>query len=191
MYRTLRNIHLLLGLFCFAFLLMYSVSAVEMAHSDWFPDEPTVTQDAVAIDDADAAHPRAFAQRLMQDGRWGDLQTVTRDDQGFAFRIVRPGTVYSVRYQTGDKTAQVETSVSGTMRMLNRLHHLAGFYREQAVTHWWAAFAGFASLALLLLGASGVYLWFHTYQERLVGGVILSLGLLVGVGLLVATRLQS
>jgi len=191
MYRNIRNIHLLLGLFCFAFLLMYSVSAVEMAHSDWFPDEPTVTEESVAIDPIVAANPRALAQMLMQSGRWGELQSVNKDDEGFTVRIVRPGTSYQVRYRAGGSTVQIETSVSGTMRMLNRLHHLAGFYREQTVTHWWAAFAGFASLALLLLGASGVYLWFRTYSERLVGGLILSLGLIVGVGLLIATRLQS
>lgn len=191
MYSNLRNVHLLLGLFFFAFLLMYSVSAVEMAHSEWFPDEPTVSDEVILIDPADASNPRAFAQALMRAGKWGELQGVTQDNEGFTFRIVRPGTTHSVRYVAGESEAQVETSVSGTMRMLNRLHHMAGFYREQTVTHWWAAFAGFASLALLLLGATGVYLWFRLYNERLVGGIILSAGLLIGVGLLVATRMQS
>lgn len=191
MYKNIRNVHLFLGLLCFASLLMYSVSAVEMAHSDWFPDEPTVTEESVAIDPAAAANPRALAQTLMQTGRWGELQSVNQDEAGFTLRIVRPGTSYRVRYEQGASTVEIETSVSGTMRMLNRLHHMAGFYREQTVTHWWAAFAGLASVALLLLGATGVYLWFRTYQERLVGGVILSVGLIVGVGLLIATRLQS
>lgn len=191
MYSNLRNVHLLLGLFFFAFLLMYSVSAVEMAHSEWFPDEPIVSAEAVLVEPAESSNPRAFAQTLMRAGKWGELQSVVQDDEGFAFRIVRPGTTHSVRYLAGAPEAQVETSVSGVMRMLNRLHHLAGFYRDQTVTHWWAAFAGLASLALLLLGVTGVYLWFRLYKERLVGGLILSVGLLVGVGLLVATRLQS
>jgi hypothetical protein len=74
--------------------------------------------------------------------------------------------------------------------MLSQLHHMAGFYREQGVTHWWGTFVALSSLALRLLGATGVYMWFRQYKEQLVGGIILAVGLIVGVGLLVATRLQ-
>jgi hypothetical protein len=76
------------------------------------------------------------------------------------------------------------------MGMLNQLHHTAGFYREQNITHWWAAFVALTSLALLTLGASGVYMWFQLYKERLFGGIFLSIGLSVGLGLLIVTRLQ-
>ena len=58
------------------------------------------------------------------------------------------------------------------------------------MTHWWGAFVAVSSLPLLLLGATGVYMWFRQYKERLVGGIILAVGLIVGIGLLVATRLQ-
>ena len=45
-------------------------------------------------------------------------------------------------------------------------------------------------LALLTLGATGVYMWFRLYTERVLGGVFLSIGLFVGLGLLFATRIQ-
>lgn len=190
MYPLIRNVHLFLGLLCFSFLLMYSVSAVQMSHVDWFSTQPTVTEEEVAVDSAEAQNPRAFARRLMRAGLWGELQNVSQDAAGFRFRILRAGTAYDVEYATGSRAAQVKTSVAGLMGMLNRLHHTAGFYREQRITHWWAIFVAMSSLALLILGATGVLMWFRLYKERLIGGAFLSIGLIVGVGLLVATRMQ-
>jgi len=190
MYKLLRTVHLLLGLSCSTFLLMYSVSAVQMAHVDWFSNEETVTQGTAAVSAESALNPRALAQSLMQAGMSGELQNVEADEAGFRFRIVRVGTVHTVSYSAGEPTARLETRVADVMGMMNGLHHMAGFYREQGLTHWWGAFVAFASLALLGLGLTGVYLWFRMHKERLVGGVLLSAGLVIGVGLLVATRLQ-
>lgn len=190
MYPLIRNIHLFLGLLCFSFLLMYSVSAVQMSHVEWFSTQPTVTQEEVAVTPAETQNPRAFARRLMQAGMWGELQNVSQDAAGFRFRILRAGTIHDVEYAAGSPAAQVKTSVAGLMGMLNRLHHTAGFHREQSITHWWAVFVALSSLALLALGATGVYLWFRFYKERIIGGILLSIGLFVGLGLLVATRMQ-
>ena len=190
MYQLIRNTHLFFGLLCFGFLLMYSVSAVQMSHADWFTMEPTVTEQTVAIEPGDAQNPRAFARQLMQAGMWGELQNVSQDDEGFRLRIVRTGTVHDVDYAAGSPSAQVKTSAAGIMGMLNRLHHTAGFYREQSITDWWAAFVALTSLGLLTLGVTGVYMWFRLYKERLVGGIFLSVGLFIGLGLLFATRMQ-
>lgn len=191
MYKIVRNVHLFLGLSCALFLLMYSASAVQMAHVEWFSNELTVVEESLPVGPELAGNARGFAQSLMQQGMWGELQNVSQDENGFRFRILRPGTTHDVTYASGQPTANVKTSVAGFMGMLNRLHHMAGFYREQSITKWWAGFAAFTSAALLLLGATGIFLWFRLYKERLIGGVILSAGLILGVGLLVATRLQS
>jgi hypothetical protein len=190
MYRTLRTVHLLLGLSCFTVLLMYSVSGIQMSHPDWFSNERAVTETRVSINPALLTSPRAVAQSLMKDGMWGELQNVQQNDHGFSFRIVRPGTSHEVTYSAHEVDLRVQTGAVGFLGMLTELHHVAGFYREQGVTHWWAAFVVFTSLALLLLGITGVYMWFQLHKERLVGGIILSAGLTVGLGLLIATRLQ-
>jgi hypothetical protein len=190
MYKVIRNIHLFLGLLCFSFLLMYSVSAVQMSHVEWFSNSPTVTEQDVAVSPADSQNPRSFAQTLMQAGMWGELQNVAQDAAGFRLRIVRAGTIYDVDYAAGSPTAQVKTSVAAFRGMLNRLHYTAGFYREQSITDWWAIFVALTSLALLILGATGVHMWFRLYTERVLGGIFLSIGLFLGLGLLFATRIQ-
>lgn len=190
MYRAIKTFHLLLGVSCFSILLMYSVSGIQMSHPNWFTNEPTVVEIEVAVDPNLLSNPRAVAQQMMQDGMWGELQNVVQDEHGFSFRIVRPGTTYNVSYSAHEQGVKVQRSSVGFLQMLTELHHIAGFYREQQVTHWWAAFVVLTSLALLMLGATGVYMWFRQHKERLVGGIIFSAGLVIGLGLLVATRLQ-
>ena len=49
MYPTLRTIHLLCGALALPMLLMYAVSAVQMAHSKWFRLKPSVTDAKVQL----------------------------------------------------------------------------------------------------------------------------------------------
>ena len=47
------------------------------------------------------------------------------------------------------------------------------------------------SIGLLLMGASGIYLWFETHDERKIGSVLLTSALVFGLGLLVLVRIQG
>jgi hypothetical protein len=72
--------------------------------------------------------------------------------------------------------------------MLNRIHHIGGLWHEFNLVNIWAFFVGVVSLALLILGATGIYLWFKIHQERVIGTVLLTLGLGWGLILLVLIR---
>jgi hypothetical protein len=192
MYRTIRNIHLLLGLSCCLFLLMYSVSAVQMSHNDWFDMKPSVKETRLPVDAAAAASPRALAQELMRaHGLRGSIERATAGEEGYDVRIARPGTAVEVRYKPGDAEADIRTSTATFIGMLNRMHHVNGLYHEDTLMRTWGALVGLVSLALLVLGGTGVYMWFKIYDERLIGGLILFLGLSAGLGLLVAMRMQT
>jgi hypothetical protein len=54
----------------------------------------------------------------------------------------------------------------------------------------WAALAFFGSAGLLLLGLTGIYLWFVRYRDW-IGGVLLGFGVIFGAITLVLTRLQQ
>ena len=190
MYRTLRNIHLFTGLACCLFLLMYALSAVQMSHNAWFDMKPTVSEGRLPVDASAAANPRALATYLM--GKHGLRGEITRADGGdeFQIQITRPGTVVEGRYVPGKSEAQIKTSRARFMGLMNRMHHVNGLWHDDALLNLWGGFVGLISLALLVLGCTGVYMWFKIYDERLIGGLILFTGLAVGLGLLTAMRLQ-
>ena len=190
MYKTIRNIHLFIGVFSGLFLLMYGVSAVQMAHNRWFNMKPRVAVDQLALEPGQDARP--LAQALMdQHGVRGELSEPKRTPAGWDFRVVRPGTVYEVSYDQASGATRVRTSTANFMGMLNRIHHVGGVWHDFALTDIWGVFVGLVSAGLLGLGVTGIYMWFKLHPERLIGIVLLAVSLGYSVTLLVLIRMNS
>ena len=82
MYRLLRNTHLILGLLLFWVVLMYGISAAQMAHR--MRIEQVVTERDVAA--AAGLDPRPLANQLMdREGLGGEMSTATSSPADFAF----------------------------------------------------------------------------------------------------------
>lgn len=191
MYSTLRTVHLLLASLSLPFLLMYGVSAVQMSHGAWFTLTPAVRESVLSLP-RDLADGRAVAREATvraTDVR-GELTNVAIGEE-MTLRLVLPGTVHELRYRRETGETRVKTSVSGTMGMLNRLHHAAGLWHEPQPLQLWGVAVAMASVALLLLGASGIWMWFVRRAERRLGVVLLTVNLAVAVALLVAMRLAG
>lgn len=189
MYRYLRNTHLFLGLFSFLFVMMYGVSSVQMAHNTWFNNKPTVNESAEKI--APLLDARQAARLLMDKYGWrGELGQVNVRRDDIVFRVVRPGMVYEVTYAPATGDAKIKTNVANWIGMLNRIHHIGGFWHEFSLINVWAAFVAMVSVSLILVALSGIYLWFKIHKERVIGGVLLAVGLIYGLGLMVLLRLS-
>ena len=188
MYRFFRNTHLFLGIAAFLFLLMYGLSSVQMAHQSWFSMKPTVTETRVAIPSGVADDPRAIAQELARQGMRGELRDVKKTDGGYKLQMNRPGTTYEVDYWKASREARVRVSTAGFMGLLNRIHHVGGVRHGYWLINAWGVCVGLVSATLIVLGASGIYLWFKTHGERLVGAILLAINLGVCVTLLVLIR---
>jgi hypothetical protein len=189
MYKWIRNTHLLIGLFAFLFLLMYGVSAVQMAHNRWFNNKPAVTESEIALT-AGVTDARVVARELMdRHGLRGELAQVRKAAYGLSFRIVRPGTVYEVAYSPETGNAKVKTNVANIMGMLNRIHHIGGLWHDFTLTNVWAVFVGLVSVALILLSLTGIYLWFKIHSERVIGIILLTLSLGYNLTLIVLIRM--
>lgn len=192
MYRIVRNIHLILASFSLAFLVMYAVSAVQMSHSTWFVMKPVVSERDLALEKA-LTDARVIARDVMDRSTdiKGELSNVQTGAPAVSMRILVPGTVHEVRYDPSTGTAHIKTSVAGVMGMLNRLHHWAGFWHEPPSMKAWAAAVALVSMALLLLGITGIYMWFTRQAERRVGAVLLAINLIVAVTLIGLLRVQG
>ena len=192
MYKIVRNIHLLLASFSLPFLLMYGVSAVQMSHSAWFQMKPAVHEHELSIT-AGLTDARAIAREIMDRERAvkGEVSNIQPNDTGVVLRIVVPGTVHEVRYERASGVARVKTSVAGGMGMLNRLHHWAGFWHEPVSMKMWGLAVAMASAALVLMGASGLYMWFTRRSERRIGIALLGINLVFAITVLTLLRLSG
>jgi hypothetical protein len=185
MYKLIRNVHLFAGLFCGAFLFMYGLSAVQMAHNSWFNLKPAVVERTAPIT---ASGARAIAKELMdREGLRGDLAQVRETPQGPRFRIQRPGTVYEV--EVAGSEARIRVNTANFIGMLNRIHHVAGVHHDYWPVTLWGWFVPLVSVGLFVLGASGIFLWFKTKRERSIGLALLVLGLGFSVPVIVLLRL--
>jgi hypothetical protein len=187
MHGIVRNIHLLAALFCGAFVWMYAWSAMQMAHNTWFDLKPRVVEHTVTL--APGLDGRAAGRELMdRHGVRGEIMQIRPASGSTAIRIVRPGTVYDVNYSPGNGNAAVKENIAGSMGLLNRVHHIGGLWHDYTLTNVWAVFVGLVSVGLIVISATGLYLWFKLRPERLSGAVLLTAGLLFSLTLMVLLR---
>lgn len=193
MYRLVRNIHLALGLAFALALGIYLLSSVRLAHRSWFKPQPTISEKSIAINPSDAATPRSLGLHLIKEhGLRGEIARVQPSDDGsFSLTIRRLGTAYQVRYQGGAREAQVKTTRLAFIGMLQSMHFAHGFWHEMGMINLWSAVLLLTSIGLLAMGASGIYLWFETHEERKIGSVLFASALVFGLGLLVLVRIQG
>lgn len=191
MYQLMRNIHLGLGLAFVVMVLIFAVSSLVIAYRPWLPQGRVDSEFVVQVDVEKATSPRALAHDLMlREGMKGDLRQVSEDAGVMKLRIFRPGSEYNVEYTAGDAEAKVAMKRWGWQEMMVQLHVNHGFWHEWMPANWWAGLSLLASVGLLVLGATGLVLWFENYAERRIGAVLLALGLVWGIGSLVLTRMQ-
>ena len=186
MYRVLRDTHLLLGLFLLVFVMMFGVSSLYMSHRGWFGSEPAESESTVVVDPGQASTPRELARHLMEEqGYRGGLHDI-RDAEGqIHFNISRIGTVHDVDYTRGAREARVRTRVFPFMNMMTWMHTTFGMQHEYAPHNVWGALMFLTSVGLLVLGGTGLYLWFELRAERRIGLILLFGNLVFGATLIV------
>jgi hypothetical protein len=192
MFRLMRNIHLGLGLVFVLMALVFAVSSLVIIYRPWLESSPRVSDSTVQISSEAAASARAAARELMRDhGFRGDLRQIQEDGDTVSFRIVRPGEVAEVKYARSSGEARIKVRRHGALETLVQLHTNHGLWHEYAPSNVWAAISLLTSVGLLLLGVTGIYLWFAHHSERLIGGILLGIGLSYGLITLVLTRLEQ
>jgi hypothetical protein len=190
MYRWIRNLHLILGVFVGIPLIVYGVSAIQMAHPKWLLASSQKTQRSLELPPRAFGDARALSARLVESyGLRGELEESEVTADRIQLTMFRPGVVNQVNYarQTGKTT--IEIRVNGFVAMMNRLHHLAGVTHEGFAFNIWGWLLGLVSLALIVIGASGIYLWFKLHSERVIGVVLLTVTLGFTLTLIILLRI--
>ena len=188
MYRLIRKLHLAVGLFVVPWALMYAISGFQMAHPDWLPVSHTTRQWESTLT-APSDDPKALARELReQSGSSGELRSVEVGDEQTSFRLRRPGTETDVEVDRATGKARIREQVADGLGFMSRMHHVAGWNRH-VPTGLLGLFLVLVCLAMVFLGASGIYLWYKLVAERTTGWIVLGVGTAYALGLLVAIRL--
>ena len=192
MFRLMRNIHLVLGLLFVLMALVFAVSSMVIIYRPTLNTVAEDTERTVQLSSEAAASPRTAARILMTDhGLKGDLRQIQEKGDSVSLRIARPGETADVAYMKSTGEAKIKTRRYKALETLVQLHTNHGLWHEYVPANIWAVISLLASAGLLLLGATGIYLWFAHYSERLVGGILLAFGLVFGFVTLLLTRLQQ
>lgn len=175
MYQKLRALHLSTAMFSLIFLLAYAVSAVEYAHQNWAPHPHWTTQETRKL-------PSGIVDARVLAREWrGELTEVETPPGALKIRVMTPlGTGYDVSYSIATGDTMVQTTTIAFLTKLLWLHMSHGI---------WTVVVGLVSVAMLLLGVSGLYLWFRNHKERRAGIALLIIGVGVPLVLMISMRL--
>ena len=192
MFQLMRNVHLGIALTIIVMAMVFATSTIFFMYRSLFPDEITESERTVQVTAEAAGTPRDLAMELIRNhGLKGEVLGIAETDAGYTFRIFRPGAEHGVEYSHATGTATIKDRQWQAGQTLMQLHTMHGFWHESATATVWSLFSLLTSLGMLALGASGIYLWYVNRAERLVGGIILTLGLSYGLITLILTRMDS
>jgi hypothetical protein len=108
------------------------------------------------------------------------LESVENSPGFLKFRVMTSlGRSYDVTYSIAAGETTVKTTTNSFLKTLVFIHVSHGI---------WAWAAALVSLAMLTLGVTGVYLWFKDRSSRLIGGVLLVIGVTTALGLVISMR---
>lgn len=191
MYQLMRNIHLALGLGAVAMAFIFAASSLTIIYRPWLPQSVVDEERTVRLEASADAAPREIALDLMRNHNLsGDLFPPTEEDGVVKLRIARPGHAANIEYVRATGETKITTKRWGVLETMVQLHVNHGMWHQFIPSAVWAWISLLTSAAMLLLGASGLYLWFLNYQERKIGAVLLAAGLLYGLTALTLTRMQ-
>lgn len=183
MYRLAKDLHLAVGLFLSAFLLLYGLSAFMMGHGFLFRwTYPKGVKQEMVVTGPTKPAEIIETIRAEHDMR-GDLHQVKTSSLGLSFHVMRPGSRFDVNYETASQTATIYSKRSGFWHTIGRLHHMGGIYHDDARMNAWGWFIFAGSMLMMGVGFSGVYLWFKRHKDRRIGGMFF-IGSFVFAGLL-------
>jgi hypothetical protein len=96
-----------------------------------------------------------------------------------------------VRYQRDSGQATLAERRYNVYETLVQLHVNHGFWHDFLPANLWSLLSLGLSVGLLLLGVSGIYLWYKHPQERTIGNILLALGFAIPLIALAVVRWQG
>lgn len=185
-----RKFHNYLGLYLLCFIWLFSVSGLVLNHSKWpvaqfwkARQESATTRSirAPAVQ-GDIAFASDVMTQLSITGEVGDIKRSASGER-FDFQVVKPGHVYRVETRLDSAVARITEIRVNAWGVMDALHHFDGVKmddpnvkRDWWLTRIWSLAMDALSLGLIVLVASGLYLWCRLPGKRRGGLLAVALG---------------
>ncbi|MDO8544623.1 MAG: hypothetical protein Q7S40_29630 [Opitutaceae bacterium] len=180
-----RDLHLYLGLVLSPFILLFAISTVLLNHR-WqrTPTLPAAAKQTTSIDVADGAGTLAHARQLLDQLHvTGEIDYVRHNAKAerLLIPVSQPGLTTRVEVDLRARTATVEREAQGLGGALIYLHRMPGPHNvairgNWIYLRWWSVVTDSVVYGVLLLTASGLYLWGILKAERGIGWLMLVAG---------------
>ena len=184
--------HYYLGLYFLFFIWLFAITGLLLNHGMWgmadFQRSRTTSKSEHRVILPTSGTPISDARDLMDQLRvTGEVQWLgTPSGAGrFEFRVARPGLQTDVRVDLTSAIATVERTQVNTLGLVRALHLFTGVRtndpkndRDWLVTTLWALSMDAVAAGLLVMVASGIWIWLQTGSQRAYGCLALGAGLL-------------
>jgi hypothetical protein len=188
-----RKLHYYLGLYFLFFLWLFAFTGLLLNHPGWSFAEFWPNRRQSNYERQIQAPPPGSdleqARNLMgQLGIRGEIEwTTTRVDPGaFEFQVSRPGHILSIKADFHAQRAAVQRIDLNAWGVMHILHTFTGVrmddprnQRDWILTTLWALAMDVLAAGLVLMVASGIYMWFALNRKRAAGAIALGLGFVV------------
>jgi hypothetical protein len=184
------RLHYYLGLYFLFFIWLFAVTGLLLNHGMWGSAElqrsrvTSKSEHRVSLPNTGTqlGDARDLMRQLEIEGevQWS---ATSGDANRFDFRVVRPGLQTDVKVDLGQAKATVERTKVSTLAIARNLHVFTGVrmndpknQRDWILTNVWAYSMDAVAAALVLMAASGVWIWFQSGTPRWPGLIALGAG---------------
>lgn len=184
--------HYYVGLYFLFFIWLFALTGLLLNHGMWgmadFQRSRTTSKSEHRVSVSKSGTPLTDARDLMRQLEIeGEIQWLGTPGNAnrFDFRVARPGIQTEVRVDLNSETATVERTKQNTLGIVRALHSFTGVRmndtkneRDWLVTTLWALSMDAVAAGLLVMVASGIWIWLQTKTKRVPGFLVLGAGVL-------------
>jgi len=191
-YQLIRKLHLYIAFSVLAFVFMYFVTGFILIHENWFlKSKPTTSSvhytvhipDTSSVDKIAAYTEEKFGIHAKKE------RAEKNNDGSLYFEYSKPGGSFAITILPGGAKSIVKTTqftAAGTMVGFHRVHGYGGGW----LYDFYILMMDLASVATILFGLTGLYLWYILLRKKKKwGAIILAAG--IGYTITVITLLMN
>ncbi|MEO7789450.1 MAG: hypothetical protein ABIX28_07720 [Vicinamibacterales bacterium] len=183
-----RRIHYFLGLYLLFFTWLFVFTGLLLNHPRWqfaqfWPNRVQTTAEHHVQAPAGASDVERARDLMRQLGIAGEIQWPAQPPGPFAFQVSRPGLVLDVKADLEQGRATVQRTELNGWGVLHLLHTFTGVRsgdarnpRDWTLTTVWALAMDAVALGLIVMVFSSYIMWYRLRTKRLLGIVVLLLG---------------